>query len=260
VTDGKIILWEDHQDYLPKIHVFDLQTRQERLLISRDSPQWTPDLDGETVVYTACSCMNAECEVILTPFTYTKGYLCDREIWGTDLASREYGILVQGLRSSNPLISGDWLTWIQSLDEGGQIVGVLNLGDSAEPQTIDVSLSPSGISFRQDGAVIVWLDGQGNQIWAYNLDTQQQTSVIFSPNQIGDPDISGEIVVWADNRNGNMDIFGYNLSTGEEFPICLEAGDQTSPRIDGNRVVWLDGRFNTGEIYGTQLARGTPEP
>ncbi|HOL88506.1 MAG TPA: hypothetical protein PK965_04700, partial [Anaerohalosphaeraceae bacterium] len=56
------------------------------------------------------------------------------------------------------------------------------------------------------------------------------------------PAISGDIVVWADWRNGNCDIYGKNISTGEEFAVCTAQGDQTAPAINGNIVVWQDYR------------------
>ena len=35
-----------------------------------------------------------------------------------------------------------------------------------------------------------------------------------------EPDVSDDIVVWGDDRNGNRDIYGYNLSSSIEFLIC----------------------------------------
>ena len=67
------------------------------------------------------------------------------------------------------------------------------------------------------------------------------------------PDISGHIVVWQDNRNGNWDIYGYNLVTKKEFQITADSADQTNPVISGSLVVWEDARFGVSNIYAVYL-------
>ena len=68
------------------------------------------------------------------------------------------------------------------------------------------------------------------------------------------PAVSGHIVVWCDDRNGNEDIYGYNVATMTEFPVCVAPGDQWEPAISGDIVVWSDGRDSTWDIYGYNLA------
>lgn len=71
------------------------------------------------------------------------------------------------------------------------------------------------------------------------------------------PDISGDLVVWQDDRNGNQDIFLYNLATHEETRITDDAADQTRPAIHGNRIVWMDYRNGaTDEVYINGTAPG----
>jgi len=68
------------------------------------------------------------------------------------------------------------------------------------------------------------------------------------------PAIYENIVVWQDDRNGNMDIYGYNMSTHEEFPICTDPHDQWDPAIYGDIVVWQDERSDSTKIYGYNLS------
>jgi beta propeller repeat protein len=63
------------------------------------------------------------------------------------------------------------------------------------------------------------------------------------------PDISGHLIVWEDNRNGNWDIYGYNRVTQQEFQITTHTGDQTQPAVSGSLVVWTDARNNPSQIY-----------
>ena len=75
------------------------------------------------------------------------------------------------------------------------------------------------------------------------------------------PDVSGNIVVWEDKRNGNWDIYGYDLSTGAEFPISLGEYDQKWPVVSGDMVLWTDtgssGCSEDCDIYGYNLSTGS---
>jgi len=76
------------------------------------------------------------------------------------------------------------------------------------------------------------------------------------------PDISGNIVVWQDGRNGNWDIYSYDLSTGQESIICSHPTAQSNPAVDGDTVVWCDYRPGDQErdIYGYTLSTGIEFP
>ena len=73
------------------------------------------------------------------------------------------------------------------------------------------------------------------------------------------PAISGNIVVWEDQRNSSKsqhDIYGYNISTSTEFPICTDKAEQFLPAISGDTVVWEDRCTPLGDIYGYNLTSG----
>jgi len=79
------------------------------------------------------------------------------------------------------------------------------------------------------------------------------------------PAISGNRVVWVDNRAGNLDIYSYDLSTGNETPVCTNWADQYLPKVYGNKVVWMDKRNMAGktekwEIYLYDLDKGQEIP
>lgn len=79
--------------------------------------------------------------------------------------------------------------------------------------------------------------------------------------QGGEPDASGNIVVWEDYRNGNYDIYAYNLDTNEEMQITDNAASQSDPKISGNLIVWEDLRNeqpdeDNQDIYGYDLTLG----
>jgi TolB protein len=69
--------------------------------------------------------------------------------------------------------------------------------------------------------------------------------------------VSGNTVVWHDERNGNWDIYAYDLATRQGFSVCTKAGDQVRPNISGNYVVWEDRRSSNSQIYGYDLTKHT---
>lgn len=71
-------------------------------------------------------------------------------------------------------------------------------------------------------------------------------------------DIGGNIIVWAEKRNGSFNIYAYDLSTQTEHAICETPEEQWNPRIGNNVIAWEDGR-NTGQsddIYAYYFPSG----
>lgn len=75
------------------------------------------------------------------------------------------------------------------------------------------------------------------------------------------PDVSGEIIVWMDDRNGdpenplsNPDVFGYDLAKRGEVPICTLGSRQLYPRVSDRLVVWSDYRNVAKAKVGTLKA------
>jgi beta propeller repeat protein len=60
--------------------------------------------------------------------------------------------------------------------------------------------------------------------------------------------ISGNYIVWEDDRNGNWDIYSFDLSTWTETRITVDPTAQVNPEIHGNYVVWKDMRNNEGDL------------
>ena len=69
--------------------------------------------------------------------------------------------------------------------------------------------------------------------------------------------VSGSIIVWEDNRNGNLDIYGYDTDSNTQIPICTNSAVQFYPSISGNIVVWQDFRNGNPDIYGYNIETAT---
>jgi beta propeller repeat protein len=76
------------------------------------------------------------------------------------------------------------------------------------------------------------------------------------------PEIAGSMVVWTDNRNGNLDIYGRNLNSHNDFAVCTNPSQQDNPSVTATLVggatqyvaVWVDKRnHDGGDIYGRNL-------
>ena len=76
------------------------------------------------------------------------------------------------------------------------------------------------------------------------------------------PDIAGAVVVWTDNRNGNLDIYGRRLSSTKDFVVSKNTSQQDNPSVAATVVdsrteyvaVWVDKRnHDGGDIYGRNL-------
>ena len=92
-------------------------------------------------------------------------------------------------------------------------------------------------------------------------------------NQIGGqagPEIAASMVVWTDNRNGNLDIYGKDLSTGKNYAVCTNTAQQDNPAITrwvtgagavDYVAVWVDKRNHAGgessDIYGRDITTGS---
>jgi beta propeller repeat protein len=90
--------------------------------------------------------------------------------------------------------------------------------------------------------------------------TSGATSAPYPP-----PGISGDLVVWVEDRNGTWNIVVYDLTTAAVrlVPTVPERLGQAPfrPRISGDRVVWTDYRtddFN-GDIYCYDLKTNTQQ-
>ena len=85
------------------------------------------------------------------------------------------------------------------------------------------------------------------------------------------PDIAGNMAVWTDNRNGNLDIYGRNVSTGKDYAVCTTKAQQDNPSVtrfvtaSGTvqyLAVWVDKRTPLGgtntDIYYRNITLGSP--
>lgn len=247
--DSDTVAWCDIRNGEPyDLYGYDISTQTEFIVWGDNSPSPHIDIDGDIVVGVQKNYQN----------------LTSYDICGYDLSTQTRFLICDAPDYQyEPRTNGDVVVW-QDLRAGAKEWDVYgyDLSQSTEfPVSLIGDSEASQLEPAISGDIVVWghslVSGQGNQsIYAYDLTTETQSLACTSASSLGTPAVSGNFVVWQDNRNGNWDIYGYDLLTQTEFPVATSVGDQMRPTIDGNIVVWEDYRNGNGDIYGAYI----PEP
>lgn len=138
---------------------------------------------------------------------------------------------------------------------------------------------PQIVSDDAGGAIIVWtddrngnwdpyaqrIDGDCNGMWAPDgVPLCTHDSLQFNEH-IASDGAGNVLVTWADNRNGNWDIYAQKIDTSgvvhwgtNGTAVCTASNDQEQPRIvtddaGGAIIVWRDRRNGGSEIYAQRL-------
>lgn len=99
---------------------------------------------------------------------------------------------------------------------------------------------------------IVWADNRFDlkiddnltvvDIFMFDTSTETEARITTTVSNKGAPSVWNDLVVWADDRNGNFDIYGYNISNGTEFRVTYDEHGQYEPKASSRAIVWVDTR------------------
>lgn len=285
VISGNIVVWQDKRNGVNSIYGYDLIEKTEFLI--RENIGNTvynidhgPDIGGDIVVWQERSeegdydiwrydletktvlpvCTDPDHQIFprvggnyifwLDKYEYTELVVYNISTGETLVPFDEFG-------PSSYNVSGNTLVW-----GTGSRIFVYNL-ESTEQFTMTVGGPQRSLDIN--GNMVAWIDkSPTSSLWTYwragDIVVCDLTKghVIRLPETwagVSTPAVSGEFVVWADDRNDSWDIYGYDLSNEIEFPICTEEGDQIQVSMDGNTVVWVDDNHGNGDIYGVRITR-----
>ena len=70
------------------------------------------------------------------------------------------------------------------------------------------------------------------------------------------PDVSGERIVWQDDRDGPWQIYSRALDGGAGVALAATASDQLRPAVSGELVAWSDTRNDAGDVAIHDLSTG----
>lgn len=94
---------------------------------------------------------------------------------------------------------------------------------------------------RVDEQYITWVqyDG-GGKVWYFDMKSGRRDMVANIMSDQNNPDISGGIIVWDDNRNGYSDIYAYNIPMHREDRVYVSTTNKFNPAISQDIIVFED--------------------
>ncbi|MCK9632682.1 MAG: hypothetical protein M0R30_13710 [Methanoregula sp.] len=232
---GDRYVWSDGRG----IFLYDEEQEKLTFLYSSGSDQYSPAIDGNTVLWVETS----EREYFLVVY---------------DVISGTHRTVVSSTGSlGDPAISGNRVVY----SEAGLTHDRIMLLDITTGEKTVLCDEPGSRAMPAiDGDRVVWIDGRNGpyQVFLHDLKSGEARPVSPSDSFQMYPDISGNLVVWEDYRNspagsrdfrGNGDIRLYDRNTNmtrivAEGPFSLEF-----PRVSGEYVVWSDGRNDAHDIF-----------
>ena len=151
-----------------------------------------------------------------------------------------------------PAISGNRVVWSDYGNGTTRGFRYRNLG-TGEQRRLDAS---PGAQPRLSGDLLCY--EYHGRIHVHTLGTGRDIVVSPAGASASACDISGQVVVWQDVRNGHdADIYAYDLGVGKETRLTSTSTDETHPRIDNGLVVWQDAVSPTNsDIYVEDLLTG----
>jgi len=177
-----------------------------------------------------------------------------------------------------PRIYGDTVVWLDNRYEEGYhnprrydvYAYDLNTG---EERRLTSGTSAEGSDLSIGGNLVVWTDNRhadpevkihgesepdyNNEIYVYDLTTNQEKRVTTYPGNDRYPDISGNNIVWLRQEDYiRADVFVYNVETSQETQVSHSSYADFHPSIHGNRIVWTDARVSKGNTSGDTVING----
>jgi len=196
-VDGDICVWADKRNFASTgwdIYARNLATGEEWAVCTAPGDQIWPDISGDTVVWLE---QDGRGEVGQLAF-YAR----------TLRGGTEFCVCSGPEVGDFPRLSGRRLVWTRS-----QSVYYCGLDGGTPAVICDTALGTADV----DGSIVVWADSRRDEgsfdgdIYAYDLATGEEYLVCAAPGLQWYPSISGDLIVWMDQRSGQYDIYGCYL-------------------------------------------------
>ncbi len=240
---GDLLVWQDDRNGDWDVYAWDLVTGEERKLTG-EGDQINPHVSGNIIVWEDSTTGDV---------SY---YFWDTE-WG-----RAYARAGEQVK---PKVYGKRIVYQEATDEGWSI-------HTFDPNTWkdkEVARSSGEVEFDFDSR-LAWLISPTGKFGYRNLGSDQTSVICQASGDQTSPAVSGEWVVWMDNRTQNPDIYLYNLVENVEWPLAAGRDFDMYPDIRNDVVVWmyLEEEFGSWAIRAldiptvnrTQLQRGISVP
>jgi Tol biopolymer transport system component len=180
----------------------------------------------------------------------------------------------------NPRIFEDTVVWLDARNVEGYYnpqrydVYAYDVKTKTEKRLTSASTA-EGRDLSINGNLVVWTDdrhadppmdihagnepGFNNEIYAYDLSTNQEKRITIYPGNDRYPVIDGENIIWLRQLHQDYikaDVFLYKTVTGKEMQVSTGNYAAYYPTVNGNRVVWADARVSLGNTSGDVVMNG----
>jgi len=179
----------------------------------------------------------------------------------------------------NPRIFEDTVVWQDARNREGYYnpqrfdVYAYDIKTKTEKRLTSAPTAEGDLSI--DGKLVVWTDnrhadppmdihagnepGFNNEIYAYDLTTNEEMRVTNYPGNDRHPVIDGDNIVWLRQLHQDYikaDVFLYNTVTGKEIQISTSNYAAFNPDTNGNLIVWTDARATEGNTTNDVVMNG----
>jgi beta propeller repeat protein/parallel beta-helix repeat protein len=232
-----------------------------------------PKIDGDIVVWaggpSSADFVGPECLGILMMNTAT----------GTFKTLRQYSNTAS---YSHPAVSGNKVVWLEHLDinkynemDWRNMPYSICGADVTDPDNPVYFTIAENVGRRDpynytdymsdfddvvdiDENTVVWeADGDIFAADISNIDDIKVFTICSNPARQYDPAVSGNLIVWTDQRSDDGDIYGADVSDTQnirEMAIIKAPGSQLQPDVDGCLIAYVDGGNTGGLIRACCLA------
>jgi beta propeller repeat protein len=256
-ASGSRVVWVDQRNGSNDIYLYDVAAGATSPITTAAGDQMWPEIDGNRIVWMDHRSGSWEIYLydLMTGVERSVASAPTSDVW----------------HSQGPDIDGDLIVWADDRyhpSTGHLDVFLYDLSAEQLTRITDDNADQGAQGPRIQGGRVVWCDRRADangDIYMYNVTTEEESVVAEGSASQGQPDIWGDIVVWAQAADAAFDIW-YRDVTGPTAGALIAADyTQDHPRVNGRWVVWSDDRNGGGdttqdEVYAYDLQEGEERP
>lgn len=237
-VDEQYVTWTQYEGQ-GKVWFYDMKTGNRQMVANINSDQNNPDISGGIIVWDDSRHKNSDIYSYNIPM------------------HKEAPVHVDTTNKFKPAVSQDMVVFEDFGNDDIRDIGLVKVGTSARP----VHINPNGKDkanpdIDEDWIAYQQLDDNKNDwnIYIYNYKTDKTVQVTRDIRIQQNPRISGDFVVWEDNRNGKWDIFMYDIKKEMTTAVTFDDFDNVEPAVSGSKIVWTRyDQENNSDIYMVDL-------